>query len=100
MAKRELVTTKTTCDVCGMWEIVEGTKKSTITSVRCASRQVESLDEYGRPHKVDFKAMGIELLSLDLCPKCKKRSFSTIIGTTTAMFSNERHYRFLEEDKG
>lgn len=86
-----------TCDVCGASETVLSYQTSTICKMACATRKIGYLDEYGKFHSK--KAKNTENEILDLCLDCRKKSYSTIVGVTTQMFTMDCLYSFLKQEE-
>jgi len=93
MGTKRRTTLEISCDICGAKEIVSEYQERTIDETPCATREIGYLDEYGKFHE---KKEDLEIKFLELCPKCKEKSFSEIIGVTTQMFTQDCSYRFLK----
>ena len=97
MATKTKTETTITCDVCGASETVLSYQTRTIRKTACATRKIRNLDEYGKFHI--GKAKNTQNKILDLCPDCRKKSYSTIVGVTTRMFTADCLYYFLEQEE-
>lgn len=86
-----------TCDMCLGQETVLDYQTQTIKETPCAIRTVKYTDEYGFIKEKDNGDLTIG--KFDLCPECKAKSHSTIIGSTIDGFGEVSDYSFIEQEE-
>lgn len=93
MATKKTYTAEITCDVCKKKETIHEGDPQSIFPVKSAVRKIGFLDERGHLTKVEEQTLLIE--SLDLCPECREKSHTMIIGRIDQAYTTISRYSFL-----